>query len=236
MLFCGSGWHTYVEILDRAMPPGCRVELWDRKAPLEQAVADVQVLLPSNALITAPVIAAARDLRLIQQPAAGIENIDLDAARARAIPVCNAPGMNQVAVAELALFLMLALVRRAPEAMAVFREGRIGEPIGRELRGRSLGIIGMGRSGRALARLAEGAGMTVASVGSRRTDAEWEAFLRAADIISIHCPLTPATRGLLDDRAFSMLKPGALLVNCARGAIVERAALERALETLYRVA
>jgi phosphoglycerate dehydrogenase-like enzyme len=229
VLFCGSGWLPFVEVLARALA-GHSVSVWDRSISIERAVAGVQVILPSNAPINAAVIAAASELRLIQQPAAGTENIDLEAARARSIPVCNAPGANHNGVAELALFMMLALVRRLPAAAASFAAARIGEPVGRELRGRRLGIIGPGRSGSALARAAEGIGMTVATVGSRRTEAEWEAFLRDVDIVSLHCPLTPATRSLLDDRAFALMKPGALVINCARGPVIDRAALERALD------
>jgi len=231
VLFSGSGWLTFVDILTREMPPGSDMQLWDRAQPLERAIAEAEVLLPSNAAITAKVIEAGTSLRLIQQPAAGTENIDLAAARARGIPVCNAPGASQNAVAEMALFLMLALVRRLPAAVAAFAAARIGEPIGRELRGKRLGIVGLGRSGSALARLAEGIGMTVGSVGSRRSEAEWDELLSASDIVSIHCPLTPKTRGLLDDHAFARMKPGALLINCARGPVVDRAALERALDS-----
>lgn len=229
-LFCGSGWHSFVDILARRVAPGSSITLWDRANPLERAVEEIEVLLPSNAPITASVIAAAPRLRLIQQPAAGTDNIDLEAARARGIPVCNAPGASQNGVAELALFLMLALVRRLPAAGAAFASARIGEPIGGELRGRHLGIIGAGRTGAALAALAGAVGMAVSAIGSRRTAAEWQAFLAAADFVSLHCPLTAATRGLLDDRAFSLMKPGAFVVNCARGPVIDRPALERALD------
>jgi phosphoglycerate dehydrogenase-like enzyme len=220
-----------VEIIARALPPGSEVDIWDRAQPLERVVVDYDVVLPSNGPITAEVIAAASQLRLIQQPAVGTDNIDLDAARARGIPVCNAPGQSGPAVAELALFLMLALLRRAPEAQVAFGRATIGSTIGRELAGRTLGIIGMGVTGTALARLGEGVGMKVTAVKSRRTDAEWEKFLREADVVSLHCPLTPATRALMDDRAFALMKPGALIINCARGPVIDRAALERTLDS-----
>lgn len=205
------------------------MSIWDRSRPLAEAVRDVDFLLPSNAPFSAEVIAAARAVRLIQQPAAGVENIDLAAARARGIPVANAPGANHRAVAEAALFLMLALARRAPEAQRRFAAGVIGEPVGRELGGRCLGVVGTGRTGSALAAMARGIGMEVRAIGSRRSDADWADFLAAADVVSLHCPLTEATRGLIDDRAFALMKPGALLVNCARGPVVDRGALERAL-------
>lgn len=228
-LFTGSGWRPFVDFLTRHLPDSYRVSVWDRVRPLEEAVAEVDFLLPSNAPFSAEVIAAARAVRLIQQPAAGVENIDLAAARARGVPVANAPGANQRAVAESALLLMLGLARRLPEANARFAAAVIGEPIGRELGGRRLGVVGTGRTGGALADLARGIGMEVTAVGSRRSDTEWADFLAGADVVSLHCPLTDATRGLIDDRAFARMKPGAILINCSRGPVIDRGALERAL-------
>jgi len=228
-LFTGSGWKPFIHFLMRHLPGTYEVSIWDRARPLEEAVADVEFLLPSNAPFSAEVIAAARAVRLIQQPAAGTENIDLAAARARGIPVANAPGANQRAVAESALLLMLGLARRVPEAQRRFAGAVIGEPVGCELGGRRLGVVGTGRTGSALAALARGIGMEVISVGSRRSESEWAEFLAAADVVSLHCPLTDATRGLIDDRAFALMKPGAFLINVARGPVVDRGALERAL-------
>jgi len=187
------------------------------------------VLLPSNAPITADVIAAAPRLRLIQQPAAGTERIDRDSAIARAIPICNAPGTNHVAVAEHALFLLLSLARRAPLAARAFADRQVGVPLGIELAGRTLGIIGMGRSGTALADRARALGMHV--IGLDR-GADRAAFWAACDAISIHCPLDAATRGLIDAAAFAAMRPGVLLVNCARGGVIDRAALVAALPKL----
>ena len=228
ILFAGSGWRSFVGHVAKRLP-GHDVSVWSRREPLAKAIATVDVLLPSNAMVDAEVIAAGRDLRLIQQPAAGVENIDVEAARSRGVPVCYAPGANPVAVAEAALLLMLALARRLPRAREAFAAATIGEPPGVELAGRTLGIVGRGRTGAAVARVAAGIGMEVRSVGSQRSDEEWRALLAAADVISLHCPLTAATRGLLDDAAFAAMKPGALVVNCARGAVIDRGALERAL-------
>src|SRR5688572_2326996 len=100
LLFCGSGWLLMVDRIARRLPAGHSIDLWDRRRPLALEVPTVDVLLPSNGPIDAAVIAAATRLRLIQQPAAGVDNIDRAAARARGIPVCNAPGANPVAVAE----------------------------------------------------------------------------------------------------------------------------------------
>src|SRR5688572_16673630 len=109
ILFCGSGWLDVVDRIRVRLNPGDELAVWDRTQPLDHVVADIEVILPSNGPIDQRVIAAAPRLRLIQQPAAGYERIDLEAARARSIAVCNAPGANHVAVAECALLLILAL-------------------------------------------------------------------------------------------------------------------------------
>lgn len=229
LLFCGSGWTSIVEILRARLPAGATLETWDRTVPLASAVADVEVLLPSNARITAEVIEAAPRLRLIQQPAAGTEGIDVAAAARREIPVCNAPGANHVAVAETALLLLLSLARRVPAARRAFAERRLGEPLGFELAGKTLGIIGPGRSGSALAERARALGMTVIFLGRGASAAERASFFAACHAISIHCPLTPETRGLVDGEALASMRPGALVVNLARGAILDREALVEAL-------
>jgi len=229
LLFCGSGWLPIVDQITARLPEGASIATWDRTSPLASAVADVEVLLPSNATITPEVIAAAPCLRLIQQPAAGTEHIDRTAAAARDIPICNAPGANHVAVAEAALFLLLAIARRAPLAARAFADRQIGVPLGIELAGKTLGVIGMGRAGTAVAERARGLGMTVIELGRGATPGERTAFFAASDAITIHCPLTPETRGLLDAAAFAAMRPGALVVNVARGGVIDRAALAAAL-------
>jgi len=229
LLFCGSGWLPIVDAIAERLPAGATISTWDRRAPLAGAVAEVDVLLPSNAHITPDVIAAAPRLRLIQQPAAGTDLIDRTAAAARAIPICNAPGTNHVSVAETALYLLLALARRAPLAARAFAERQVGVPLAIELAGKTLGVIGMGRSGTAVAERARGLGMTVIDIGRGATAAERTAFFAASDAITIHCPLTPETRGMLDAAAFAVMRPGAMVVNVARGGVIDRAALLAAL-------
>jgi phosphoglycerate dehydrogenase-like enzyme len=232
LLFCGSGWAPIVDRIAERLPPGSSIASWDRAETLVRAVAEVDVLLPSNAPITADVVAAASRLRLIQQPAAGTEGIApgaRTAAASRDIPICNAPGTNQVAVAELALLLLLAVARRIPEAQHTFATRAIGVPLGIELCGKTLGIVGLGRSGAALAERARAFGMTVIGLGRGATEAERAAFFACCHAISIHCPLTPETRGMLDAAAFAAMRPGVLLVNCARGGVIDRAALVAAL-------
>ncbi|MBC8028299.1 MAG: hypothetical protein H7Y89_20080, partial [Steroidobacteraceae bacterium] len=96
LLFCGSGWLPIVDQIAARLPDGATITAWDRRAPLASVIAAIDVLLPSNAAITPDVIAAATQLRLIQQPAAGTEHIDRASAAARDIPICNAPGANHV--------------------------------------------------------------------------------------------------------------------------------------------
>ena len=229
LLFCGSGWLPIVEQIAARLPEGTSLATWDRRSPLAAAVAEVEVLLPSNAVITPDVVAAARRLRLIQQPAAGTDHIDRTVATARDIPICNAPGANHVAVAEAALFLLLAVARRAPLAARAFADRQIGMPLGVELCGKTLGVIGMGRAGTAVAERARGLGMTVIELGRTATPGERTAFFAASDAITIHCPLTPQTRGMLDAAAFAAMRPGVLVVNVARGDVIDRAALAAAL-------
>jgi phosphoglycerate dehydrogenase-like enzyme len=231
LLFCGSGWLPIVDAIRQDLPDGCEIHIWDRAQPLAEALAGVQVILPSNHRIDAAAIAAAPELRLIQQPAAGIDAIDLAAARARDVPVCNAPGANRVAVAETVFLLALSLARRLPEAQSGFAQRTIGVPLGRELREMTLGIIGLGRSGSAVAEIAAGFGMDVVSIGSTSTADEAAALYRRSDVITIHCPLNDQTRGLIGGDQLAKMKPGVLLINCARGPIVDRSALEEALDS-----
>jgi phosphoglycerate dehydrogenase-like enzyme len=229
LLYCGSGWLPMVDQIAARLPAGSSIATWDRRAPLASAVADVEILLPSNAEITPDVITAAPRLRLIQQPATGTEHIDRTVAAARDIPICNAPGTNHVAVAEAAVFLLLALARRAPLAARAFADRQIGTPLGIELAGKTLGVIGMGRAGTAVAERARGLGMTILELGRGATLDERTAVFAASDAITLHCPLTPQTRGLIDAAAFAALRPGALVINVARGGVIDRAALVAAL-------
>jgi phosphoglycerate dehydrogenase-like enzyme len=231
LLFCGSGWLPIVDMIAARLPPDATIGAWDRRVPLATVVADVEVLLPSNGMITPEVIAAAPRLRLIQQTAAGTDAIDRAAAVGRGIPICNAPGTNHVGAAETALYLLLALTHRAPLAARAFAERQLGVPLRIELAGKTLGVIGMGRIGTAVAERARGLGMTVIELGRTATADERTAFFAASDAISIHCPLTPQTLGLLDAAAFAAMRPGVLVVNVARGAVIDRTALLAALAT-----
>ncbi|KAG2447217.1 hypothetical protein HYH02_007957 [Chlamydomonas schloesseri] len=204
----------------------------DPSRPLVEQVADMRVLIPTTGVVGASDIAAVRDLRLIAQPAAGYNNIDVEAAKRRGVPVTIAPGYNSHSVAEVALMMILMLSRKVDEARAVFeRRERIGEPVGSELHGKTLGIVGMGKIGTCLAEAARGLGMQVLGVTSRSSRAELEALLSSSHVVSLHCPLSPATRGLIGRAELGLMRPGALLLNCARGSVVDREALWEALQS-----
>jgi phosphoglycerate dehydrogenase-like enzyme len=233
ILYGGTGWLPVVELIRERLAARAlraQVRVWDRQAPLTEAIREVDVLLPSNAAVDAQVIEAGTRLCLIQQPAAGTEGIDLEAAKRRGVPVANAPGANHTAVAEAALYLMLALARRANASRAAFARAEIGAVAGMELRGKKLGIVGLGRAGRALAEIARSLGMSVVATTSGSPADKWARLWSESDVISLHCPLTEATRGLVGDETLARLKPGALLINCARGPVVARGAVERALD------
>ncbi len=229
IVYAGSGWREVIELI-RARLPQHTVVHADPARPLAEQVATASVILPSNGRVDRAVIEAARALRLIQQPAVGVDSIDVAAARARGVPVTNAPGTNPDSVAQAALLLILALARRWNVAQAMFARGVIGEPLGLELTGATLGLVGRGQSAQRLTLAAEALGMVVRAIDSKSSPEELRAMLATSDVLSLHCPLTPRTRGLIGQSALATMKRGALLVNVARGPIIDRAALEVALD------
>lgn len=183
--------------------------------------------------IDAPLLGGAPRLRAIANFAVGFDNIDLAAAAARGIAVGNTPDVLTGATADLTMALLLAAARRLPEGESEVREGRwrTWEPqglLGLELEGARLCIVGGGRIGRAVARRAEGFGMQITMVG--RHDHLVPAVAQA-DVLSLHCPLTDDTRGLVSAELLSQMHPGAILVNTARGQLVDQVALRAALES-----
>jgi glyoxylate reductase len=176
---------------------------------------------------------AAPGLRAIANYAVGTDNIDLEAAAARGIPVGNTPDVLTDATADLAFALILALARGIVSGAETVRAGewRTWEPagaLGTDLAGATLGIVGRGRIGEAVARRAAGFGMEVVH-SSRSSGLPLDELLERADVVSLHTPLTRDTRHLIDARALARMKPTALLVNTARGGIVDQDALREAL-------
>jgi lactate dehydrogenase-like 2-hydroxyacid dehydrogenase len=183
--------------------------------------------------IDAGLIEACPRLRVISNYAVGVDNVDLDAATARGIPVGNTPGVLTESTADLAVALMLGAARRLVEGEAFVRSGqwRTWEPellLGRDLHGAAVGIVGFGRIGKAVSRRLEGFGCELLHSG-RSGGVAFEELLERSDFVTLHAPLTPETRGLIDDAALRRMKPTAYLVNTARGPMVDTAALVRAL-------
>jgi glyoxylate reductase len=180
--------------------------------------------------IDAELIDACPDLRVISNYAVGSDNVDLAAAAARGIPVGITPDVLTEATADLAFACLLATARRLPEAMAAVRAGAwlTWEPdwlLGHDVHGATLGIVGYGRIGQAVARRSAGFDMEVLHTPSTR----FEELLERADAVSLHVPLTRQTRHLIDSDALARMKPTAVLVNTARGPIVDQDALAKAL-------
>lgn len=196
--------------------------------------------------IDAELLDAAPSLRIVANMAVGYDNIDVEAATAQGVAVTNTPGVLTETTADLTVALMLAAARRVVEGDAVVRSGgwKTWHPsflLGQDVHGATLGIIGLGAIGQAVARRARAFDMKLLYYSrSRKPEAEAElgivyrpldGLLREADFISLHCPLTPATRGLIGERAFALMKPTAILINTARGPIVDQRALYEALRT-----
>ena len=224
------------------------VDVWGERLPppYEELATHARVAEGLLTLLTdrvdAGLIEGSPGLRAISNYAVGYDNVDLKAAAARGIPVGNTPDVLTDATADLTWALLLAAARKLPEAVAAVRDGDwvTWEParyLGAAVHGATLGIIGMGRIGRAVARRASGFDMEVlgfgggsgAGGGGSGAVESLETVLERSDFVSLHCPLTPETYHLIDDAALARMKPTAILVNTARGPIVDHDALRRAL-------
>ena len=183
--------------------------------------------------IDSALLDASPGLRAIANYAVGFDNIDVAAARERGIQVGNTPDVLTDATADLTFALLMAAARRLPQGIDAARRGdwltwEPGEHLGADVHGATLGVIGMGRIGRAVARRAEGFGMTVVSAG-RTGERELSDLLEQSDFVSLHCPLTPETHHLIDSDALGRMRRSAILINTARGPIVDQVALAQAL-------
>ncbi|MBK9143491.1 MAG: D-glycerate dehydrogenase [Candidatus Melainabacteria bacterium] len=218
------------------------------EAEIERLVGDVDAVL-SEPLdgITAGIMDRCPRLRMISNRAVGFDNVDIEEASHRGIIVCNTPGVLDDATADLAFALLLAASRRVCEADRYVRQGRwtgfkSDLMLGPDIFGKTMGIIGMGRIGRAFALRARAFGMKIIytsasgrrekensqELGARRVSLE--ELLRESDFISVHCPLKEDTRHLIKKKELELMKPGAVLVNTARGAVIDQDALVAHLE------
>jgi D-3-phosphoglycerate dehydrogenase/(S)-sulfolactate dehydrogenase len=226
----------------RGIEPDVRVGL--PPAALAHALGDAEGLLIRSATrVTAELLEAAPRLRVIGRAGVGVDNVDLEAATRRGVLVVNTPGGSSVAVAELALGLLLAVVRQIVTATGSLKAGRWEKKRfqGRELAGKTLGVVGIGNVGSALVTRAQAMGMKVvaydpfiapdaaARIGARLV--ELDALWGAADVISLHVPLTEQTRNLVDRGVLARMRKGAILLNCARGGLVDELALAEALRS-----
>jgi D-3-phosphoglycerate dehydrogenase / 2-oxoglutarate reductase len=209
-------------------------------AELRDAIAGVDGVIAGVDRFDARVIESAPRLRVIARYGTGTDGIDLAAAARRGVVVTNTPGANAQAVAELTIGLMLALARRIPAGDRLVRAGRYGPLPGVQLGGRTVGVLGLGHVGSEVARRAAALGCRVlgfdpavgddAARGYGATPAPFERVVAEADFLSLHLPVTPATRNMVDRRLLARMKSGAFLVNTARGELVVEADLVEALE------
>jgi glyoxylate reductase len=214
------------------------VEVWPGRLPptpadLRAACRDADGLLCLlTDRIDAALLDAAPRLRAVSVMAVGVDNVELEACSARGVQVGNTPGVLTETTADLAFALLLATARRVVEGEAAVRAGdwptwEPGAFLGEEVHGATLGVIGTGRIGAAVARRGEGFGMRVRGVSS--STGELHDVLADSDFVSLHVPLNAATSGLIGEAELRAMKPTAVLVNTARGPVVDTAALERAL-------
>ena len=225
--------HGFTLIENETTVPWTQEELHGFIADADAAVAGVEVY-------DAPALAYATRLQIISRLGVGLDNIDLDATRERGINVVNVPGGNAAAVAELAIGFMISVLRRIPEMDGAARAGRWDRFVGRELAGKSIGLIGFGAIARLVAQRLSGFDVSIrahdpfadeaaaARLGVTLVDSP-EAAVADVDIVSVHAPHTAATHHLVDDALLSRMRQGTILINTSRGGLVDQEALVAAL-------
>jgi len=212
---------------------------------LKGKVRDYDVLVVrSRTKVTREIIEAGEKLKVVGRAGAGIDNIDVEAAKEKGVKVLNTPEAPEIAVAELTIGLLLSLARQIPRADSSMKEGRWAkkEFKGWQLNGKTLGVVGLGHIGEKVARLAKAFGMKI--LITKRTppppeilkelEAEFvplDELLKRSDIVSLHVPLTPQTHHMIGEREIQLMKNGAFLINTSRGAVVDEKALFNALKS-----
>jgi D-3-phosphoglycerate dehydrogenase len=214
-------------------------EALDKNALLK-IMPEVEVLVVRSATkVTAEVIEAGKKLKLIARAGVGLDNVDAEAARAKGVMVRNTPGANAISVAELTFGLLLGLVRQIPRGVYGIKDGKWEkkELKGNEISGKTIGIIGFGAIGRAVARIALAFGMKVVAYDPyvKSTDLEVtlvdsvEKLLPVADVVSLHIPLTPETKHIIGEKEISLMKDGVIIINASRGGTIDEQALYNGL-------
>lgn len=225
---------------------GIHVDL-KTKLTKEELLAEIPnydgMIVRSATKVTADVIKAGKNLKIIGRAGTGVDNIDIPAASLQGIIVMNTPGGNTISAAEQTCVLISTLARHIPQAAASMKEGKWDRKkyMGSELLGKTLAIVGLGRIGREVAHRMQSYGMTtigydplVPADEAAKFNIEWmelDQLWPKADYITVHTPLIPQTRGLLGDKTFPLCKKGVYVVNCARGGIIDEASLLNALES-----
>jgi len=212
---------------------------------LKEKVGDYDVLVVrSRTKVTREIIEAGEKLKVVGRAGAGIDNIDVEAAKEKGVKVLNTPEAPAIAVAELTIGLLLSLARQIPRANSSMKEGRWAkkEFRGWQLNGKTFGVIGLGHIGEKVARLAKAFGMKI--LITKRTppspeilkelEAEFvslDELLGRSDIVSLHVPLTPQTHHMIGEREIRLMKDGAFIINTSRGAVIDEKALFNALKS-----
>lgn len=213
-------------------------------AKVGDEIRDADALIVRSATkATADLLAKAERLRVIGRAGTGVDNVDLDAATQKGVVVMNTPGGNAISVAEHAMALLLSLARRIPQADALMKQGRWEKKKleGMELRGKTLGLIGLGQIGSSVARLARAFEMQIIAYDPYVSSllagelevklASIEEVFKSADFVSLHCSATPETRHLVNARTLALAQPGIRIVNCARGELINEADLLAGIES-----
>ncbi|MBP1464787.1 phosphoglycerate dehydrogenase [Candidatus Chloroploca sp. M-50] len=231
-----------LDVLRRAGEVDVKLDL-DKAALLAQVAEYDALVVRSATKVTAEVIAAGKQLKVIGRAGTGVDNIDVEAATRNGIIVVNAPASNNVAVAELAIGLLISLARSIPQAHASLQSGKWERTkfVGWEVRGKTLGLVGLGRIGSEVAIRARALEMTILAydpvVSLDRAEqigvelVSMDDLLARSDVVSLHVPLVDATRNLFDASRIARMKRGACLINASRGGIVDEAALMEALDS-----
>ena len=233
------------EILSFLKMRDCEVSMYYPEGTLSEddlsrLLNGVDGIIPGGHPFTRRVLSAARDLKIISRTGVGFDTIDLQAATEHSIIVTTTPEANSESVAELAMALLLSVARHIPQGDRDVRAGGWSRQLGVELYRKTLGIIGLGRIGKRLAKRARGFDMTIVAYDLYQDEAfaaeygvtylPLDQLLSRADFVSIHSPLSPETTGLIGERELKLMKPTAYLVNTARGPLVDEARLIKALQ------
>lgn len=240
ILFASQDFPYALELLRDKLGEKFEIKVLDPKKNLTDQVEDVQVIIPAMTEVSGRVMDAAPELELIVQWGVGLEKVDLKSAEERGINVFNIPGKNAESVAECSLFLIFCLARKIEGLRKSFENGDIGCPVGSELRDKNLFIVGLGSSGRKLAKIAHGVGMNCRGIRKHPKKGapdqverlggpeDLHKFLPWADYVSLHVPLEK-TRNMISEKEFKKMKKSACIINVSRGPVISKEGLYRAL-------